>query len=239
MNKNTIKQAAKLAGVSVASVSRALNGKPGISDQTRQRIIDICNQLGYQPSDAARRLKIGKNSHVGLCMGVNDKQHSHYISNLFERLNQKLIDQGFVLSLYSPDKLESLIKESGAAILTGIEDGDPRINRLREAGLPFVTVGKAPDSFWVCPDDEAGGRLAAEHLLSLGCKNNVIIESVLEGKGTKARAIGFQTHLQQQGSISSHLYIQELNAIELQTYRTVMSMLKQGAFHFDAAFLRK
>lgn len=236
MNKNSIKEAAKLAGVSVASISRALNGKPGISEKTRQRIVDICNQLGYQPSDAARRLKIGKSSHIGLCMGRVDKQHSHYIYNLYDKLNQKLIDSGFVLSLYTHDKIDSLIKETGGAILTGIEEGDQRISSLKNSKVPFVTIGKSANNFWVCPDDELGGRLAAEHLLSLGCTRNIVIENVVEGKGTKARSIGFQTYLQEKGLMSSNLYIKELHAIELQAYRTVTSMLKQGGYNFDAAF---
>lgn len=236
MNKNTIKQAAELAGVSIASVSRALNGKPGISEETRLRIIAICDKLGYQPSDAARRLKIGRQSHVSLCLGVNDTQHSHYISSLFDALNKLLLDQGLALSVYSADQIGSLIKESGAVIVTGMAEGDTRPERLRKAGLPFVVIGRSQGDFWVCPDDAMGGRIAAQHLLELGCQRPVIVESILEGKTTKPRATGFQEFMQHNHQVPGHLSIDDAVATELQSYRTVMQMLQKGAFPFDAAF---
>lgn len=236
MNKSSIKQAAELAGVSIASVSRALNGKPGISDKTRAHIIEICKKLGYQPSEAARKLKIGRRQHVGLCLGDSDSAHGHYISTLFEALNQRFINEGIVISLYSSHELESMINESGAAILTGVVDGDSRIKRLQSLGMPFVCVGNVDNCFTVAPDDELGGKLAAKHLVELGSKNSVIIESNLVGKGTKDRASGFQSYMQSQGVIPGRVFIEERLAIELHTYRVISKLIKSSAFSFDSVF---
>ncbi len=236
MNKNSIKEAARLAGVSVASVSRALNGKPGISEKTRQRIIDICNELGYQPSDAARRLKFGKNNHIAISLGRSDTPHSHYISSLFEHIHALMSEDGFIVNLYPYDKIDNLIREASAVILTGVEDDDPRIQSLKKASLPLVTIGQAPGEFWVCPDDFQGGQLAASHLLENGCESFLIIESALQGKGTKSRTLGFQKSIQQQGFIASQLYIDELLAVELQTYRTLSKVLLKKTLQFDAIF---
>lgn len=236
MNKNSIKVAAERAGVSVASISRALNGKPGISEKTRKRIIEVCEELGYRPSNAARKLKVGVTEHVGFCLGEFDKPHTHYISCLYETLHDLLSAKDLILTLYNYHDIDTCIKESGSVILTGLDDHDVRIDKLDKAKKPFVTIGKSAGHFWVSPDDFAGGELAAKHLLTLGCEKPLLIESFSEGKGTKSRARGFQSYLQHQGVISGHLYIEELNAIELQTYRVIAKMLEKGALSFDSIF---
>ena len=67
-------------------------------------------------------------------------------------------------------------------------------------------------------------------------KRCLVIESVLDGKGTKSRSIGFQARLQEAGLFSSNLFVQHDLAIELNAYRKVMSALNNEGFHFDAAF---
>lgn len=236
MDTNNIKKAAEIAGVSVASVSRALNGKPGISAKTRKRIIGICEELGYRPSQAARRLKIGKASHVALYLGATDKASSHYVATLFDYLNQCLLQDGFVLSLYGYGDFQEIKKEAGSAVVIGIDDYDQRPKQLKKAGIPFVAIGKYPGEFWVCPDDEQGGRLAAEHLYGLGCRKNVVVESDLRGKGTKKRAMGFQTFMQDKGCLTSNLYIDSKCSMELHTYRTVKKLLDNNNLHCEALF---
>jgi len=236
MNKSSIKHAAELAGVSIASVSRALNNKPGLSEKTRARIIEVCKNLGYQPSEAARKLKIGRKHHVGLSLGNGDLAHGHYISTLFEALNQRLIKEGMVISLYASHELEKMVNESGTAILTGVVEGDARIKRLQALTIPFVCVGHVENCFTVTPNDELGGKLAAQHLVDLGCENSVIIESKLEGKGTKNRAFGFQSYMQSEGVIPGRIFIEERLAIELHTYRMITNLLNKKSFSFDSAF---
>jgi DNA-binding LacI/PurR family transcriptional regulator len=69
MNKRpTISDVARVARVSLMSVSRAMNNRPGLSDETRQRILDIADQLGYRPSSVARALATRQTSTIGLVM---------------------------------------------------------------------------------------------------------------------------------------------------------------------------
>lgn len=236
MNKNSIKEAARLAGVSVASVSRALNGKPGISETTRQRIIDICNELDYQPSDAARRLKFGKNSHVAISLGKSDKPHGHYISSLFESIHTLLSKEGLIVNIYPYDSFDSMVRDTSGVILTGVEESDSRVASLKKASLPFVSIGQVEGEFWVCPDDYQGGQLAASHLLNQECQEFLIVESALRSKGTKARIMGFQKSIQEKGFVAGQLYIDDSMAVELQTYRTLMKVFKNNSSKFDAIF---
>jgi DNA-binding LacI/PurR family transcriptional regulator len=66
MKRPTISDIAQRAGVTKSAVSYALNGQPGISAQTRERILAIASAIGYQPSSAARALTVGKAGAFGL-----------------------------------------------------------------------------------------------------------------------------------------------------------------------------
>src|ERR1019366_90253 len=63
-----IPQIAELAGVSIGTVDRALHGRPGINDETRQRVLDIAKKIGYRPNLAARSLSTGRRIRIGGCV---------------------------------------------------------------------------------------------------------------------------------------------------------------------------
>jgi DNA-binding LacI/PurR family transcriptional regulator len=69
LKRPTIADIAEAAGVSKGAVSYALNGKPGVSDRTRARILEIAGRMGWHPSSAARALSEGRTGAVGLVVG--------------------------------------------------------------------------------------------------------------------------------------------------------------------------
>src|SRR5271169_1065689 len=66
--RSGIPQIAELAGVSIGTVDRALHGRPGINDETRQRVLDIARKIGYRPNLAARSLSTGRRVRIGVCV---------------------------------------------------------------------------------------------------------------------------------------------------------------------------
>ena len=64
----TIRDVAKQAGVGLGTVSRVLNDSPKVSDETRQRVLDVIDELGYHPSPVARRLSLGKTQAIGVAI---------------------------------------------------------------------------------------------------------------------------------------------------------------------------
>ena len=90
----TIREIARRAEVSIASVSRALNGKPGISDALRDKILTISREVAYQPSAAARQLISGKAAVVGISLGRQDIELRPYYILLYQHLTVALHQQG-------------------------------------------------------------------------------------------------------------------------------------------------
>ena len=86
----TIREIARRAEVSIASVSRALNGKPGISDALRDKILTISREVAYQPSAAARQLIRGKAAVVGISLGRQDIELRPYYILLYQHLTVAL-----------------------------------------------------------------------------------------------------------------------------------------------------
>jgi len=66
--RSGIPQIAELAGVSIGTVDRALHGRPGINDETRQRVLDVAKSIGYRPNLAARSLSTGRRIRIGICV---------------------------------------------------------------------------------------------------------------------------------------------------------------------------
>ena len=90
----TIREIARRAEVSIASVSRALNGKPGLSEALRDKILAISREVAYQPSAAARQLISGKAAVVGISLGRQDIELRPYYILLYQHLTVALHQQG-------------------------------------------------------------------------------------------------------------------------------------------------
>lgn len=115
----TIREIARRAEVSIASVSRALNGKPGISDALRDKILTISREVAYQPSAAARQLIRGKAAVVGISLGRQDIELRPYYILLYQHLTVALHQQGMVPIFFHHDQTHELPERAGAAILLG------------------------------------------------------------------------------------------------------------------------
>ena len=129
----TIREIARRAEVSIASVSRALNGKPGISDALRDKILTISREVAYQPSAAARQLISGKAAVVGISLGRQDIELRPYYILLYQHLTVALHQQGMVPIFFHHDQTHELPERAGAAILLGETGEDERPGVLRAA----------------------------------------------------------------------------------------------------------
>lgn len=237
MDRNTIHEAARIANVSVASVSRALNNKPGLGAETRARILSVCADLGYAPSVAARQLKEGRAATVGLSMGLHDWQVNPYVSIMFEHLTKHLYRRGLMPGLYHHSEMKQLTEDAASAILLGVEDGDARLNVLHEQKIPYVCIGRRHDGFWVCPDDHQGGVLAAEHLIAQGARRLATVEIDLPERGTVMRGQAFHEQVRAQtGLPGTVIGVPDSATPVLTAYRAVIKAYAQSPFPFDGVF---
>lgn len=168
---------AALAGVSKATVSRALDDDPRVSEKTRARIKEIARQQNYRPNAAAVSLAKGRTNTVGLVIpsaprALSDPFYLEFLGGV----GDYLITRGYniLLSPLSDDRpghirlLET--NRIDGLILTEPEQDDARIGDLLAWGIPFVFLGQTacPDAIWVDGDNVGGARLALNHLISLG-----------------------------------------------------------------------
>jgi LacI family transcriptional regulator len=167
----TIARVAALAGVGVGTVSRVLNDSGAVSASTRRRVEEAIETLGYEPSAAARALSTGRTMAIGVVAPFLTQP------SVVERLRgmaRRAADAGYRLLLLDVERPDAVFDTVGAFAVHGRVDGLlvislPLPEDVRASSVTTVLVDRPSDGLpSVHIDDEAGGRLATEHLLDLG-----------------------------------------------------------------------
>jgi DNA-binding LacI/PurR family transcriptional regulator len=179
-NRPTIADVAARAGVSKMAVSFALNGRPGVSDETRQRVERAAADLGWRPNSAARSLSGDRAGAIGLVLARSARQlamdtfymqlisgmEQHLAESSTSLLLQMVSGPGHELSVYRTLAAERRVD---AVVLTDLLMDDPRLPLLRELGLPAVLLGGPEPGFVSLPsDDEGSVAQVVAHLRGLG-----------------------------------------------------------------------
>jgi len=179
----TIVDVARQAGVSTAAVSFALNGRPGVAEETRARILAVAREVGWEPSASARSLRGRRAFAMGLVIARDpavlsaDPFFPAFIAGV--EMELAVLGQALLLQVVSADaereadRYRQLARSErvDGVFLTDLRSGDPRIELLAELGLPAVTLNRpdVPSPFpAVCLDDGPGMAAAVHHLAGLG-----------------------------------------------------------------------
>lgn len=171
-----ISEVARLAGVSTATVSRALSGRGAVSAATKQRVEIAAAELDYVVSSNASSLASGRTRNIGVLLPVLDRW---YFTSVLSGAQQALLHAGYDLTLYSLDGSGSertqvfehflLRQRVDAMIAVSLELSPQEVSRLHELRKPVVGIGgPIPGVPTVSIDDIAIATLATEHLLALG-----------------------------------------------------------------------
>jgi len=173
--RSTITDVAVEAGVSVATVSRALRGLPNVSEPTRARVHEAAQKLSYTIDSRASSLASGRTGLVGL---VAPLFGSWYTGQVVAGVESALAAAGLDLLVYSVDRPENRHMILLERVVTRRIDGlilvdffiDPeRRGELQNLNVPTVIIGEEVSSLGsLSVDNVLGGRLAAEHLIELG-----------------------------------------------------------------------
>jgi DNA-binding LacI/PurR family transcriptional regulator len=213
----TIKDVAKAAGVSIATVSHVINNKQGFySEETRQQVLAAVAEVGYTPNITARSLKVNQTRLIGYAWHrtpgdrVNPvlDRFTYHLAHAAESCGYHLLTfthpQDDPLPVY-----DDLIRTNrvDAFIVADTNTDDPRIRFLIDQGIPFVSFGRANPSWdfaWVDTDGAAGTRAAVRHLVRLGHQRIAMI-----GWPEKSSTGNFRLEGYLDGLHEAHLPIRE------------------------------
>lgn len=213
-NTATLQDVARLAGVSVSTVSRILSAADGadipFADSTQARVRSAAIRLGYRPSKLARGLVGSRTGMIGLVVpSLEDSFFPGITAALQKRLNQS----GYSVFLVSTEQRSDIEQASIEDFLSWRVDGlvvSPAQNvpdarsfwELWRIGVPFVLM----DRFFldtpfhsVTTDDQTGGRIATEHLLSLGRRRIAWVGGLPTVSTSRLRHLGYLDALSESG----------------------------------------
>jgi DNA-binding LacI/PurR family transcriptional regulator len=178
-----IARLAQELGISTGTVSRALNGKQDVNEETRRKVLEAARRLGYAPNQAARALAQGTTRSVGFIIDLDPESAAasdYFFMGVFDGVQSVLSQHGLdLLVLPCPTSqdpfayLQRIVARGvvDGMILSGTKRVDPRIDHLIAAGVPFVTLGRSSsghDYSWIDLDFEGVVAVAMERFFAMG-----------------------------------------------------------------------
>lgn len=187
----TLKTIAFMTGLGVTTVSRALKDAPDISQETKERVRLVANQIGYHPNRAGVRLRTGKTNVISLILNI-DEELMGLTSHIVYGISEILADTNYhlIVTPYSrtKDPMEPVryILDTGSAdgvILSSTQPDDPRVRLLLERNLPFATHGRTNMGLthpYHDFDNETYAYEAVKRLVDRGRKRLAILEPLAQ-----------------------------------------------------------
>lgn len=209
-----LKELARTLGLSQTTVSRALNGYPEVAEATRQRVLQAARRHNYVPNARARGLATGRTMAIAHVLPVSDSHElvNPVFTDFIAGASEIYLRHGYdmVLKLVADDDQERAYREIAARgtadgiIVHAPHAGDPRIDLLRELGLPFVVHGRASrgddsDYSWVDMNNLRAFAHATGFLLDLGHRRIGLINGLVAMDFARRREEGFRQALEARG----------------------------------------
>lgn len=217
----TIADIAARAGVSTGAVSYALNGRPGVSEATRARVLEISREMGWAPHSAARSLSGAHTNTIGMVitrdprsLGV-EQFFMKFIAGIESALGQR--DYSLLLHVVPSlsDEIRTLRRWHAArkvdgVLLVDLRKEDPRLPAMSEMpDLPYVAVGQ-PTTPWpttcIWTDDDSGMRECVRYLVQLGHRTIARVAGIPDLAHTAVRDAAFSDEVAKLGIAGRVVY---------------------------------
>jgi LacI family transcriptional regulator len=204
----TIRDVARLAEVSIGTVSKALNDSGRLQRETREKVLRIAREIGYRPNDLAQSLHRGQTFTVGL---ITSDSFGRFSIPIMEGLEERLSDSRISVFMCNgaddPERearhVDSLLgkRVDGLVVTARRADKRPPVGPFAH-GLPIVYVfsqADDPDALSLLPDDEGGAVLAVEHLAKLGRRRIAHVTGPEHFEAVRLRHKGYASALAASG----------------------------------------
>lgn len=239
-----LEEVAKLAGVSVSTVSRTLAGKDHVSEKARAKVLDAVNKLDYHPNVMARYLKLGKSPAIAVMIPSID----NLIYPTFVRgVQDEAIKNGYMVSICNTDENknteENFIRNScnmavAGLIVTTIRSDNEHLIKLKDEGYPIVLAirefGKAFDTIVV--ENTAGAFKMTDYLLKRGCRSIVFVTGDLDLSLYRKRHDGYKKALEENGITYNPEYVLNASGMSPEQLSDAISFLIDSHKEIDGVF---
>ena len=212
--KVTINDVARLAGVSMKTVSRVMNNEPSVRKKTSDKVMAAVKELNYQPNLAARSLAGTKSFAIGL---VYSNPNAYYVIDMQNGILSRCKHEGYELLIHPCrsndekvlDELKTMIERSrlsGLVLTPPLSEREDVVALLDSIGINYVRIlsGQEPENTEtkanaIYVNDRDAAFQITEHLISLGHKDIAFITGDEEHKSTSERLAGYKAALEQHG----------------------------------------
>ncbi|GAA0890334.1 LacI family DNA-binding transcriptional regulator [Fulvivirga kasyanovii] len=206
----TIKDIALALGISPSTVSRALNGHPDISEETRKSVKDVAKKMNYHVNQMASSLRTKKSFSIGV---VVPKIASYFFSSALSGIQEVAVSNNYQVLICQTNESPTLEKKYISSLLSAKVDGllislakgsknIKHIQRVIEHNVPLVLFDRTSDSFKVHKieaEDFKGAHRAVTHLIDTGCKRIVHLSGPDTLAASLNRMRGYKEALKDKG----------------------------------------
>jgi len=210
--KLTINEIAELAQVAKSTVSKALNGQKGVSEEKRKLILKLAEQLDYHPNASAQALALNRSGSIGFVLPhqAGMSLSGAYWSAIITAVAQEARSHNYNLLILSPGPdddlaapIDSVLKRRNVdGLIIGAEHLDSKaVSTLILEEVPFVLIGRSPNvrHYSVDVDNEAASRKIVSHLASKGRRRIACLAGPREHSYTQERVQGYLAALRDAG----------------------------------------
>ncbi|MEJ6951113.1 LacI family DNA-binding transcriptional regulator [Natronospora cellulosivora (SeqCode)] len=203
----TIKDIAKIAGVSITTVSKVINNYPDIGDETRKKVLDIMKEANYKPNAIARSLSTNKSNSIGVFVHYNQSRGLHHVffHEILFALETKLGKKGYDFIYFSDLKWKRTCnylakcknRHVDGAIVMGVSVDDS-LDELLETDIPVVFLDldiTGKNATYISSNNIGGARIATRYLYQLGHRDIAMITGIMHTCPAEDRYLGFEKEM--------------------------------------------
>ena len=207
----SLKDISKACGVSIATVSKALNDHSDISKETKEKIKEVADSLGYHPNAAAQALKTNRSNNIGVLFvdEANSGLTHDYFSHVLDSFKKKAEKEGFDITFINGDRSKSnnmsylshaIYRGFDGVVIACVEFSDPEVDELIKSNIPVVTIDH---SFYnriaIVSDNIKGIRELVTYIYEQGHRKIAYVHGLENTAVTQSRLTSFYNTLQDLG----------------------------------------
>ena len=242
MNAGTLKDVASRLNLSVSTVSRVVNGKGYVKEQTRQRVLECLEACNYVPNEVARSLQAQATMTIGVV--VPDLCET-YFSRIIKEIDRVVAEAGYMLMVTDTGEsrsqerryLDSLYqKRVDALVLSSIDVEDPNVQRYIATGTPVIFLDNMPhieekDLHYVMVDNQQASSLAVQTLIDRGHRQIALIVGAQDEPTGYERREGYSEALKKNQIPEDPALIQVGNFKKDGGYKCMQQLLQNRKEH--------